>query len=124
MTFDPCGLEATHKKVRDAVFAGTPGFAWSDDIAGVKVSYIRDGFPGGFYHSSVNSPYAGANDLMEALILDVARSEGDASKETFDKSQIQWMITDRRRYPRSRVKKHNEANDLEKLLNDRSELFA
>ena len=121
MPFDPFGLEETHETVREAIKARKIGFAQSD-IDGVLVSYIRHDFPGGLYHAPMD-PKKKANEILEEMMIDVARGEGAASDGTFDLAQLEWAIKDRRKYPTHWVKKHKEAELLQSLRETRPDLF-
>lgn len=121
MSFDFLKLEEKHKEVRKAVDDDEPGHAQSE-VGDVLVSYIRHAFPGGFFHAPMH-PQKSANEIIDEMMVDVARGDGIASKATFDLSQVKWAIADRRKYPEHWVKKHKEANLLEQLVGERPELF-
>ena len=121
MPFDPFGLEKVHENVERAIRDNEPGHAQSD-VSGVLVSYIRNDFPGGFYHAPMSSQMKAA-EMLDEMMVDVARGEGMASPATFHRSQLEWAITNRRRYPERWVKKHKEATLLEALSENRPELF-
>ena len=121
MPFDPFRLDETHEKVREAIQARKIGFAQSD-VGGVLVSYVRHEFPGGLYHAPM-VPQKRANEILEDMMIDVARGEGIASDRTFDLAQLEWAIKDRKKYPTHWVKKHKEAELLLALQEERPDLF-
>ena len=64
------------------------------------------------------------HDMLQEMIVDVASGEGIASPRVFRRSLVNWMIDDRRAYPKKTwPKKDAEANRLETLLTNRPELF-
>lgn len=110
MTFDPFGIEAYHEDVRQRIARGEEGLAQSD-VSGATVSFDADGHPG----SITYGPYLSlsATEILDEMIVDVARGEGVASNRTFDRDRVRWMIADRRKYPARWTKKHKQADDLE-----------
>jgi hypothetical protein len=64
------------------------------------------------------------HDIMQEILVDVAGGEGLASPKTFRRSFVNWMIDDRRAFPKGTwPKKHAEADRLQTLLSAHPELF-
>jgi hypothetical protein len=117
MPFDPYGVLAYHKSVRERIDNGDPGLAQTF-IGRELASYaVEDGQ--GYFAGNV----AANIDAVEELILDVARKEGIASSQVFAMARITWMIADRDAYPSNFPKKHAEAALLRELVKQRPELF-
>ena len=108
MPWDPFGITAYHQKVRDEIARGTPGFAQSS-VGDVLVS-LEDGTPthGHYLTRSLS-------EIIEEIIVDVARGDGIASPQTFSRSRVEYMITDRKAYSSNWPKKHAEARILEQF---------
>ena len=110
-----------HSEIRAKIDASEPGYAQAT-VAGQLVSYHRhslNGFafdhpmPDGMHHS----------DIMEALILEVARGRGRATAQTFPNSFPRMMIASRRAFNASFESMHAEADTIETLYRARPELF-
>lgn len=121
MSLDIFILNKVHEEVREAIRDGKAGYAQGAQ-GDTKVSYIRDHFPGGLYHAPL-FPQPSATQILVELMLDAARGEGEATSRVFERSDAEWAIKDRRRYPEHWLKKHVEADLLERLLADSPELF-
>ena len=120
--FDHADIEEKHAAVRRAIHDGEPGYAQSD-VSGTMVSLHLDG---GFNTQLTHLPLNGmkAHDIIEEMIVDVASSEGIASRHSFRRSLVDYMIDHRRAYPEHIwPKKHAEADRLQALLANRPELF-
>ncbi len=121
--FDPFGIEKYHEEVLEKIERNEPGYAQSE-VGSQIVSYNAHGFPGSITHAHpFADPRRDIGSIMEELILDVAAGDGRASDQTFSHSRIEWMIKDRRAYPKRWTKKHRQAELLEKLLANRPEVF-
>lgn len=121
-SWDPFGIEQLHAKLREEIGGKVEGRAKSD-ISGTMVSLIvkDDGQPK-FYHIGVDGMRH--HDVMQEMIVDVASGEGMATARTFRKSFVDWMIDDRRAYPKAAwPKKHAEAERLRMLVEERRDLF-
>lgn len=107
MPFDPFGIEAHHRRVRERIAAGEEGLAQSE-VGTVRVSYEVGGSitHGGWLDLKLN-------EILDEIIVDVAREEGIAGPRTFLRSRITYMIEDRRDYPPHWKKKRKEADDIE-----------
>ena len=79
----PFGVEGYHALVRRKIDAGVEGYAQSD-VRGVLVSYdAGTGLPGGITHGGFLDPRSvGIKDIIDEMVLDVARGEGVASDRT------------------------------------------
>ena len=118
--FDPFGVLKHHEGVRKRIADGEPGYAQSD-VGGQIVSYDGSQYPGVITHASP-LPMS-ISEVIEEMILDVARDEGIASPKTFPRSRAEWMIKDRRAHPSHWKKKHKEADLVAQLLNSQPSLF-
>lgn len=103
---------------------GKEGYAQSE-VDDVLVSYdANGGLPSGIKHGGFLDPgKRKIRDIIEEMILGVAKDEGIASDRTFMKSRVKLMIEDRLEYPANRTKKRKEAAVLKDLLERRPELF-
>jgi len=112
MPFDPFGLEEYHAKVREKIAGREPGWAQSQ-IGRVLVSYRRGrGFTGAHgLGDPRNDPFL--HDVLDEMLIDVARGEGIASPATFDRDYVERAIEDRRLFPDHWTKKHRQADLLE-----------
>ena len=120
----PFGVEGYHALVRQKIDDGVEGYAQSD-VRGVLVSYdAGTGFPGGITHGGFLDPRSvSIKDIIDEMVLDVARGEGIASDRTFTRAWIERMLEDRRGYPDNRAAPHREAALLGTLLRERPGLF-
>ena len=120
--WDPYGIDKIHQEVRQAIKQGVEGYAQSD-VSGTMVSmHLEGGWHTKLYHIGLDGMRT--HDIMQEVLVDVARDDGSASPRTFRRSFAQWMIEDRRAYPAGTwPKKHAEADRLEALLEKRPNLF-
>ena len=104
-------IQDVHADVFKRITEKKPGYAQSS-IGDIRVSFIRSkDLIGTFTHGHhIEKSF---RDVIEEMILDVARGEGLASPRTFTKFRVQYMINDRREYPSYWTKKHKEAEILE-----------
>ena len=113
-------VEEHHADVRRKISAGEEGYAQSD-VEGQIVSYSAPHYPGTMTHSFPISK--GIGQILEEMILDVARDEGIASPKTFSRDRAEWMVRDRLAYPSYWKKKHKEAALVQMLLANQPDLF-
>lgn len=117
------GVNKFHKSVRKKIKKGEPGWAQSD-IQGTIASYNRKiGWTGTGLALSPTNPFL--HDQMEEMLVDVARDEGIASPETFNRDFVVRLIEGLRLYPRWNRKPHKKAELLENfyLKGDGAELL-
>lgn len=110
MPFDPFGIEAYHESVRQKIAADEPGYAQSeihDGSKDVTVSFEKGALTYSGLYDENNT-----NKIIDEIIINVARDEGLASKQTFREFRIHFMIKDRRAYPPHWKRKHKEADLL------------
>ena len=118
MAFDPFGVLAYHQTVRERIARDDPGLAQSfvgSELVSYEVNENGWGQLTGNVHASV--------DAVDEIILDVARAEGIASSRVFAMARVNWMIADRKAYPPQFPKKQAEVALLERLVQQRPELF-
>ena len=108
--FDPFETERYHDTVRRRIQNGEPGLAQSE-VDNVLVSYDREGSPGSMTYSGFLE--MSVREILDEIILNIARGEGIASESTFDRGRVEWMIDDRRQRPESFDELHAEADLLE-----------
>jgi hypothetical protein len=118
--WDPFGIEKIHKDTYQAIEDKKEGYAWSD-VSGTTVSLHFDGWQTKLYHLPLDGMRH--RDIVQEIIVDVASDEGLASDKTFRRSFVEWMIDERRAFPRGFVKQHAEAARLEALVKNRPGLF-
>lgn len=120
--WDPFHVEKRHREVRKFIDDGVEGYAQSD-VSGTMVSlHLDDGFQLELYHAPMDG--FRSRDIVQEMIVDVASNEGRATDRTFRRSFAEWMVDDRRAFPRAVwPKKHAEADRIEVLLHDRPKLF-
>ena len=116
------GIDEKHDEIRKAIKDGKEGYAQSD-VGGTMVSlHLKNGWNTNLYHAPLHGMKA--HDIMQEIVVDVASDEGLASPKTFRRSFVNWMIDDRRAFPKGTwPKKHAEAYRLQALLSNRPELF-
>jgi hypothetical protein len=126
--WDPFGIIAKHQEIKQRIEADEPGYAQTD-IARQIVSYVNQEHPGYFIYGFRPQTAAGVAyshfDLFEEFLLDLADGAvgAIASPKTFSRARVKFIIKDKRAYPKSWVKVHAEADELEKLLKMQPELF-
>lgn len=120
--FDHAAIEERHAAVRRAIHDGKPGYAQSD-VSGTMVSlHLEGGFNTELTHLPLNGMKP--HEIIQEMIVDVASSEGIASRHTFRRTLVHFMIDERRAFPAPIwPKKHAEADRLQVLLTNRPDLF-
>jgi hypothetical protein len=118
--WDPFGIEKIHQEVSQAINDKKDGYAQSD-VSGATVSLYFDDCQTRLYHQPLDGMRH--RDIVQEIIIDVASKEGLASDKTVRHSFVNWMIDDRRAYPKRFAKQHAEADRLETLVKDRPDLF-
>ncbi len=113
MNFDPFGIEEYHEDIRARIGAGEPGFAQTI-LGEVMVSFEAASFRGPvFAHFPISlAMLMSSSDVLEEMILDVARKEGIASPTTFRRRRVERMVEDRRAYPAAYPKMRRQAELL------------
>lgn len=104
--WDPFGVEAYHRQVRDAIAHGVPGFA-QGRVGGVTVS-LENGDPTYDYFL-----FQDMTDIVEIVIVDIARGKGMASAGAISRSLVESLIESCRHYPGDWPEKQGEAKLLE-----------
>lgn len=110
-----------HVEIRAKIDAGEPGYAQAT-VAGQLVSYHRHSLNGFVY----DHPMAAGmhhSEIMEMLILEVAKGQGRATAQTFANSFPRMMIATRRAFNASFGAMHAEADAIAALYRARPELF-
>lgn len=110
-----------HDEIGARIDAGEPGWAQAV-VAGQLVSYHRHGM-GGSAHDRPLPEDMSQGDIMEAVILEVARGRGRATAGTFSRSFLTMLIATRRALDRGHTAEHAEADMLEDLRRRQPELF-
>ncbi len=106
MPYDPFSVDRYHEEIRQKIENREPGYAQSE-IGEVLVSFKAHGFPRGLTHGRFLSQ--SEPEILDEMIVDVARGEGHASDGTFRRNRIDFMISDREAYADHWKKKHAEA---------------
>ena len=110
MPFDPFHSQAYHADLRQRIQNGESGLAQSE-VGDVLVSYENGSIThGGWIEKPVKDLL---RDIVDEIIIDVARGEGICGPATFLRSRVVFMIEDRRLFADHWKKKQKEANDLE-----------
>lgn len=94
MPFDPFGLREYHENVTRRIRDKEPGLAQSwigDSLGGALVSLEAGRLAGGPTHANLT-------EVMDELMLDVARGEGAATSGAFSLKRIELMIENRERW--------------------------
>ena len=127
--WDPFKIIAKHKEIKKLIEAGKPGYAQTD-IGEQTVSYVNTDHPGYYIYGfrPVNSrgeAYDRAA-LFEEFLLDIAAGDRGAiaSPSTFSRDRAEFLVKDKRAFPKKWVKIHQQADMIAKLLNERPELFS
>jgi hypothetical protein len=119
MPFDPFGLREYHENVTRRIRDKEPGLAQSwigDSLGGALVSLEAGRLAGGPTHANVT-------EVMDELMLDVARGEGAATSGAFSLKRIELMIENRERWYDPWGKGKAEAALLSQLRASQPELF-
>jgi hypothetical protein len=93
-------------------------------VEGRVVKYQRDGGFDGFSYDYPMPSGMVQNDIMEAVILEIAAGRGKTSGRPFSAKFARRMIEERRTFNRSFPGKHAEAAAVEALLETQPELFS
>jgi hypothetical protein len=119
MPFDPFGIREYHENVARRIRDKEPGLAQSwigDSLGGALVSLEAGRLTGGPTHANLT-------EVMDELMLDVARGEGGATSRAFSLKRIELMIENRERWYDPWGKGRAEAALLAQLLASKRELF-
>lgn len=104
--WDPFGVEAYHRRVRDAIAHGVPGFA-QGHVGNVTVS-LENGDPTYDFFLAQDM-----TEIIEDVIVDIARGKGIASSGAISRTLVESLISNCRHYPGAWQAKQDEAKLLE-----------
>lgn len=114
MLYDPFGVLRHHEEVRLKIQAREPGYAQSV-IGDVMVSFEAASFHGPvFAHFPLvmGGLLTRTTDVIDQLILDVARGDGIASPYCFSRARVERIVNDFKSYPENYLKLHRKAQIL------------
>jgi len=114
MPYDPFGILRHHEEVRQKILAREPGYAQTV-IGDVMVSFEAASFHGPVfanYPMSMGGLVVRTSDVIDQIILDVARGDGIASPFCFSRARVARIVNDYESYPETFVKLHRVARTL------------